>query len=206
MKLISAIFVSLLFISPASALDESKLIGKIDVDRYQAVENLFSVQLPFDITARTREQIQIQERTNSTTTTVAFSHSLPNRPVYRMEITNVPASEVRLRKFINAAYDTLAYYQRAIEQALKSPLKMLDDAIISYQKKQTLKHLFKINTPQPDLVQYHVMYLSDFGEKIMLCWVNFTVSNPDKTVDAAVLDGSFAKMQKADKFCQSLRL
>lgn len=195
-----------LFCCTLQAEEKQSLIGKIEEQRYTAIENIFSVALPFEISEKTRNQVKIHDRSNGLTTAVAFSHTLPNRPVYRMEVTQVAKQGERRKPFLQAAYDTLGYYQRAVESGMQSSLTMLDDNEIKYLGKDTLKHIFRIKPANQDYTQYHIMYMSDYNEKIAFCWVNFTVATQGDEFDSKILEGNFPKAELAEDFCRSLRL
>ena len=99
----------------AYGINEKLLLGKINGQRYTSLEKRFSVDIPFELNERNRNDLEIRETTNAAISKVTFSHKLPYRPVYRMEIASVTPSRARENPFEDAAYETLDWYKNLIE-------------------------------------------------------------------------------------------
>ena len=111
----------------AYGINEKLLLGKINGQRYTSLEKRFSVDIPFELNERNRNDLEIRETTNAAISKVTFSHKLPYRPVYRMEIASVTPSRARENPFEDAAYETLDWYKNLIERSFRTSITMLDD-------------------------------------------------------------------------------
>jgi hypothetical protein len=188
------------------AFDAGLLAGTIEGQRYTAVKNRFSVEIPYLLDERTRDQILIKERTNAALSNVTISHSLPYRPVFRMEIAKVAAESEREKPFELAAYETISWYQRLIESSFKSSITMLDDKVTTFENRPSVFNLFRIIDPQTAYSQYHVFYLTDYSSHIGFCWVNFTIKKSSKEIESKLLSGDWPLIPRIEQFCRSLKI
>jgi hypothetical protein len=190
----------------AYGFNEKLLLGKISGQRYTAAKSLFSVEIPFDIHKHNHDNVQIQETVNGTVSNVTFSHKLPDRPLYRMEVATVLPGRERENTFEDAAYETLGWYQKQIEHTLESKITMLDDREMRFNNRQTIFNLFKIPEPKTDYTLYHVFYLSDYQSHVGFCWASFAIEHPTSANENQVIQGQWPEMKRIKDFCSSLKI
>lgn len=215
-KIIRCLGISLLFVSltgiaepiepvnPASPVQTDKvLVGRVEDSRYIARDGSFSFKLPIngdlhevkkaitDSLSRGAQIIEITSKQESTD--------------YRFDISRVRPGDKDNSNFTQATAKAFDWYSRLIQRAWKAPVIQVVNEEFTWQGRHAAHTIFKQFADATSGPRYHIFYLADFNDKVVLLWANISLPEENLQEEDKIIAGSAGPARKAKQSFLSFR-
>mgnify|MGYP000412558116 CR=1 FL=1 len=190
--------------SPADTDKPDKiLVGSVEDDRYIARDKSFSFKLPIKGSPRALKEAITD--TLSPGTHAILIKSISESSNYRFEISRVRPGGKKNNNFTQATAKTFDWYRRLIQRTWRVPITEIVTEEFNWNGRRSVHAIFKQFANEKSGPRYHIFYLTDFGDNVILLWTNISLPEEDLEEEDKIIAASSGPALKSKQSFLSFR-
>lgn len=187
-----------------TAKENKILIGDVENDRYISHDNSFSFKLPIkgslhELKAAIKDTLSL----SLNTVTIKSPGESTN---YRFDISSVPPGNNENSQFVLAADKTFDWYRRLIQRSWKAPITEIVNEEFNWHGRPAAHVIFKQFSDAGSGPRYHIFYLADFSDKVILLWTNINLPEENLAEEDNIISARSGPALNAKQSFLSFRL
>ena len=191
-------------VSPKDTIKVDKiLVGSLEDGRYIARDRSFSFKLPIKGSLHAVKEA-ITDTLSPGTHAIEIK-STSESTSYRFEISRVHPGDKDNSNFTQATARTFDWYRRLIERSWRLPASQIVNEQFKWHSRHAAHAIFKQFADAGSGPRYHIFYLADFGDNVVLLWSNISLPEENLEKEDMIITASSGPSLKAKQSFFSFR-
>lgn len=191
-------------VSPKDTIKAGRvLVGSLEDGRYIAHDKSFSFKLPINGNLHAVKEAITDTLSPGTHAIEIKSASVSTS--YHFEISRVHPGDKNNSNFTQATAKTFDWYRRLIERSWRLPATQIVNEEFKWQGHHAAHAIFKQFADATTGPRYHIFYLADFGDNVVLLWSNISLPEENLEEEDMIIAASSGPALKAKQSFFSFR-